>query len=137
MCDISLPTILCKGRAMFPIFFEHSKVPQLLSKFAPIEIGGISFFVFVWTKYSATEVLKRHETTHYLQQKEMLFVFQWLAYISMSVILTIWHRSTYLGYRKNCFEIEAYKHQHDPSYNSTRGVMAWIKYIPESFRRDN
>jgi len=120
---------------MLPIFFEHSRVPKVLSKIAPIEIGGISFFIFVWTRYSATDVLRRHETTHFLQQKEMLFIFQWLAYLCMSAVLTAWHCSSYWGYRKNPFELEAYKHQYDPSWNESRPMYAWVRYIPESFKR--
>jgi hypothetical protein len=121
---------------MLPIIFENSKVPRLLSKIAPIEVGGFSFFIFVFTKYSATKTLVNHETTHYLQQKEMLFVFQWVCYLLWYLVLLPVHKNGAIAYRKIPFEIEAYTHQYDDEYNSSRKPFSWVKYIKESFRKD-
>ena len=63
-----------------PIFIENSKVPVWLSKISPIEIGAISFGIWVWSRGEMDDRLKRHETIHYKQQVEMGFVGQWLMY---------------------------------------------------------
>ena len=63
-----------------PLFFENSKLPVWLSKLAPIEIGALSFAFFVWGRKELSERTKRHETIHYQQQLELLFVGQWLLY---------------------------------------------------------
>ena len=61
-----------------PLIFENSKLPVWLSKIAPIEINALSFFIFVFARGKLDARVKRHETIHYKQQVEMLFVFQWI-----------------------------------------------------------
>ena len=63
-----------------PLFFEHSKLPVWLSKFVPINIGALSFAFFVWGRANLDDRIKRHETIHYHQQIELLFVVQWIMY---------------------------------------------------------
>ena len=59
-----------------PLMFENSKVPVWLSYIAPINIGALSFFIFVWSRGEMSERTKRHETIHYKQQVELLFIIQ-------------------------------------------------------------
>ena len=132
---------------MFPIFFENSRVPDLLSKIAPFKVGGFAFFIFVWTRGVATPRLRAHEVTHFKQQLEGLFVVQWALYVFFWVALIAFHgafssRSSlspaYLAYRMSPFEMEAYDNQDDPTYNDqVRKPYAWVKYIPRSFKRVN
>ncbi len=94
---------------MFPLFYENSKIPVLLSKLAPIEIYALSFGVWVWCRGIMSDRIKRHETIHYLQQLELLFVGQWLLY-GIFHLINMWK---YRGdgrkaYRENPFEREAY-----------------------------
>ena len=63
-----------------PIFINNSKLPVWLSKLAPIEIWALSFFIFVWCRGEINEQTKRHETIHFQQQIELLFVGQWILY---------------------------------------------------------
>lgn len=121
---------------MFPIFFENSKVPELLTKIAPFRVGGFSFLIFVWCRGIASERLKRHETTHYKQQLELLFVGQHILYGLFWLALLLWHRDTYLAYRMSPFEIEAYDNQDHVDYNEKhRRPYAWIKCIGKAFER--
>ena len=48
-----------------PIFIENSKIPVWLSKFAPITIGAIALFPFVFSRHSITEKTRTHETIHF------------------------------------------------------------------------
>ena len=121
---------------MLPIFFENSRIPKILSTVAPFEVGGVAFFIFVWTRGVATPRLRNHETTHWKQQVEGLFALQWISYALWWVVLLAYHRDTYLAYRMSPYEIEAYDNQDDPTYNDqVRKPYAWIKYIPRSFER--
>lgn len=121
---------------MLPIFFENSRIPKLLSKIAPFEVGGFAFFIFVWTRGIATTRLRNHETTHWKQQLECLFFPQWTLYGLWWLLLLAYHRDTYLAYRMSPYEIEAYDNQDDPTYNDqVRKPFAWVKYIPRSFER--
>lgn len=122
---------------MLPIFFENSKLPDLLSKIAPFRVGGFSFSIFVWVRGVASDRLRRHETTHFLQQVELLFIGQWLLYLLWYLILLVYHRDRYLAYRLNPFEIECYSTEDDVFYNDvTRTFCAWVQYIPQSFERE-
>ena len=97
-----------------PKFIEHSRVPIWLSKVAPIEIWAIND--------------KTHETIHYQQQLELLFVFHWALYFLFWVIGMIRFRSGMMAYFNNPFEIEAYKNEADIDYLATRKRYSWIKY---------
>ena len=111
-----------------PIFFENSKVPVLLSKIAPIEINALSFFIFVFARSTLDERVRRHETIHYKQQLEMLFVFQWImyGYFHLKGLLSGLKGSE--AYYMNPFELEAYDNDETIDYLIKRKPYAWLKY---------
>jgi len=113
----------------FPIFIENSRVPVFLSKFAPIDIWAISFGVWVWCRGEMSEKTKRHEAIHYLQQVELLFVFQWVLYLLFFLRGLIKEKSGKNAYRQNPFELEAYDKESDLDYRSSRKPYSWVKYI--------
>ena len=112
-----------------PIFIENSKIPVWLSKIAPIEIGAISFGIWVWDRGISSERRKRHETIHYKQQLELLFVFQWILYGLFWLIGRVKFRDGTLAYYQNPFEIEAYENDEDPDYLSNRKPYNWRNYL--------
>ncbi len=112
-----------------PIFIENSKVPGLLSKISPIEIGAISFGLWVWSRGEMSDRLKRHETIHYKQQVELLFVFQWILYGLFWLFGLIKHRDGELAYYESPFEKEAYTCEWNEDYLEKRPFWAWTRYI--------
>ena len=102
-----------------PKFFENSKIPVWLSKLAPIEIGALSFAFFVWGRKELSDRTKRHETIHYQQQLELLFVFHWALYFLFWVVGMIRFRNGVKDYFNNPFELEAYKNEADIDYLAT------------------
>ena len=115
---------------MLPKLYENSQVPVVLSKIAPIEIYAISFGIWVWCRGQLNDRLRRHETIHYLQQRELLFVGQWLLY-GIFHLVGLWR---YRGdgrkaYRENPFEREAYANDKDENYLSSRKRWAWLDYV--------
>ena len=50
-----------------PIMIENSRLPVLLSYFAPITIGAITLGFIVFSRDEMTERTKRHETIHFQQ----------------------------------------------------------------------
>lgn len=78
-----------------PIFIENSKVPVWLSKIAPLRIGAISFGLWVWSRREMSDKTKRHETIHFQQQLELLFVFQWILYGVFWLIGLIKYRNSW------------------------------------------
>ena len=114
----------------FPKFYENSKVPVILSKFAPIEIYAITLGPWVFCRGELPESTKRHETIHYLQYKELWFVgflfvylfdFLWAAVLSRKGFT----REAYLSIR---FEQEAWNCDEIEDYLTYREPYAWLKY---------
>ena len=71
--------ILLKSREtrvknFFPIFVENSRLPVVLSKLSPINIWAISLGLFVFCRGELSAVTKNHETIHFRQWVELLFV---------------------------------------------------------------
>lgn len=123
-----------KFKNLKPIMIENSKVPVFLSHFAPIDIWAISFGPFVWCKGIMSDVTKRHETIHFHQQLECLFVGQWILYgfFHLRGLLMSKGKGSKAGkeaYYSNPFEEEAYTHENDLLYLENRPFYHWRKYI--------
>ena len=112
-----------------PIFIENSKVPVWLSKIAPIDIWAISFGFWVWCRGEVSEATRRHETIHYQQQLELLFVGQWILYGLFYLIGLVRYKNGEQAYRENPFEREAYTYTNDahPYYLFNRKRYCWWK----------
>ena len=112
-----------------PIFIENSKVPGWLSHIAPINIWAINLGPFVWCKGTLSERDKRHETIHYQQQLELLFVGQWLLYF----LFWLWNMAVYrngaVAYMNNPFELEAYANDNKDGYLLTRKRYSWVRHV--------
>ena len=116
-------------RKLKPIMFEESRLPVILSKFAPIEIGAITLFPFVFSRGKMSEETKRHETIHFQQQLELLFVGQWILYGAFWLIGLCVYRDGAKAYKENPFEREAYRNDDDSGYLATRRRYAWLFYL--------
>ena len=111
-----------------PVFINNSKLPVWLSKLAPINIWAFSFFWFVWCRGNIGGTTKRHETIHFQQQLELLFVFQWILYGVFWLHGYIKYRDPRLAYYRNPFEQEAYANEENSSYLESRKRYSWIGY---------
>lgn len=114
-----------------PYFIENSRVPVWLSYLAPIDIWAISFGCWVWCRGTLSESTRRHETIHFQQQLELLFVAQWVLYGLFWLWGLIKYRDGKSAYRESPFEREAYKNEMDLDYLDSRPRFSWIKYIKE------
>ena len=89
-----------------------------------MNIGAVSFAWFIFCRDdNPSDRLIRHETIHFQQQLELLFVFQWLLYGLFSLVGLIKYRNL-----KNLFEQEAYDNEEDVDYLSNRKRYSWWKY---------
>jgi hypothetical protein len=116
-----------------PIFIEDSKVPKILSYFAPINIAAIALGPFVFSRVNLTPNLKRHETIHFQQQLELLFVGFYILYLTFWLVSFIRYRSGSNAYYEIPFEREAHYNQHTEDYLDTRKRYSWIKYVRDLF----
>ena len=104
-------------------------MPVILSKVAPIEIGAISFAWFVFSRGKINKTTRRHETIHYHQQIELLFVFQWILYGLFWLFGALKYRDGKKAYYENPFEREAYDNERKTSYLKKRPLWNWVNYI--------
>lgn len=110
-----------------PFFFENSKLPKFLSHFAPIEIGAISLFGFVFSRGEMSEQTKRHEVIHFQQQIEtgmigFLVIYLW----DYAKNLWIHKMDGPTAYRNLRAEKEAYFWDADEDYLENRTRWAWL-----------
>ena len=119
-----------------PIFIENSRLPVFLSHFSPISIWAISFGFWVWCRGELSDKTKQHETIHFHQQLEMLFVGQWILYIVFYLIGLIKYRNGEKAYRANPFEKEAYDNESNQFYLITRKRWCWSQYKIWEILRD-
>lgn len=111
-----------------PIYIENSKIPVLLSYFAPIDIWAVSFGWFVWCRGEMSEVIKRHECIHFQQQLELAFAGQWILY-ALSWLHGLWkYRDPAVAYRENIFERESFSNDYIEDYLENRPRYAWVKH---------
>ena len=120
-----------------PIFIENSKLPYWLSKIAPIDVWAFSAGPFVVCRGQLSEKTITHETIHFLQQLEMLFVLQWILYGLFYVIGRFTKGSWKAAYYENPFEVEAYANDLDPDYLEERKFWAWTSYVKSLFSRQS
>ena len=114
----------------FPIFIENSKIPVWLSKVAPINISAITLGPIVLSRGVLSERVKRHETIHFMQYKELFFIGFLLIYLFDYLYAAIikrkgFSRESYLAIR---FEQEAYDNDHKEDYLGRRKKFRWKDY---------
>lgn len=112
-----------------PFIFENSSIPRIVGYVAPIEPFAVSFGPFVFCKEEFPESTLRHETIHFHQQIELLFVFHWLLYGFFHIKGLITEGDGSNAYRQNPFELEAYDNDNDKNYLKKRELFAWVKYV--------
>jgi len=116
-------------KAWKPLIIKNSRIPTIVSKITSMNIDAVSFACFVFCRGSdPSKKLIRHETIHFQQQLELLFVFQWLLYGLFSAIGLIKYGNLKKSYFRNLFEQEAYDNEDDTDYLSNRKRYSWWKY---------
>lgn len=109
-----------------PIFIENSSLPRWLSFFAPITIGAITLFPFVFSTEKMSEKTKNHEAIHFQQQLETFVFGFYLIYLwdyFLSRLSGLKGKESYYSIRA---EIEAYDNDNDLSYLDNRKRWKWL-----------
>ena len=113
-------------KSLKPIFVERSFIPKLLSFFAPISIGAITLGFVVFSRDEMSETTKRHETIHFQQYLETLFVGFIFLYLYDYAKLRAKGLKGPEAYRKIRAEREAYENEDDLEYLANRKRWKWI-----------
>lgn len=114
-------------RKWSPLFIKATWFLKILSWFAPISIGAITLGALVLYRGSISEETKRHETIHFQQQIETLFI--------GFLVLYLWDFLRGLGsgeggadaYANIRAEREAYSFDHEEGYLEQRRRYQWLR----------
>jgi hypothetical protein len=109
-----------------PLFIEQSRIPIWLSYLAPISISAITLGPLVIARDKLDERVKRHETIHYQQYLETLFVGFIVLYLFDYLVGFVRYRDGEVAYYNIRAEREAYGHDKDPEYLQNRTRYAWL-----------
>ena len=119
-----------------PIVKYNDKFLDNISWF--MRVGGITLwpFVVLREKYNSTSYWKKkaariinHESIHIKQQEEMLVIPFYILYVLELAIKIPIYKSAKEAYYNISFEREAYDHDDNLSYLSSRKHYTWIKRI--------
>ena len=114
-------------RTMTPIYVENSRVPQLLQRFSPIDIGAITLFPFVFSKELMGNVIRNHEAIHFQQQLETGIIGFYIIYVLNFLWLRLAGISGPTAYRNLKAEKEAYGNELNIDYLTERKRWEWIR----------
>ena len=114
-------------RSWKPYFIENSKLPVWLSYLAPIDIGAITLGPVVISRGEMSEITKNHETIHYQQYLETLFIGFLLIYLYDYIRGLIVHQDGRAAYFSLRAEKEAYAMHENLDYCKVRTRWKWLK----------
>ena len=114
-------------RSWKPYFIENSKLPVWLSYLAPIDIGAITLGPIVISRNEMSEITKNHETIHFQQYLETLFIGFLLIYLYDYIYGLIVHRDGATAYFSLRAEKEAYAMHENMDYCEVRTRWKWLK----------
>ena len=102
-------------------------LPVLLGRYSAMSLGP---FIILKDKSLLTDYeLINHETIHFFQQLELLFVIHWIMYAFFYLIGRVKGLNHNQAYLNNTFEKEAYANGADLLYIFKRKPYGWIKYL--------
>ena len=111
-----------------PIYIENSRILVWLSYLAPIKIQAITLGVIVISRNEMSEVTKNHETIHFQQYLETLFLGFLILYFWDWFIGLVKYRDGQKAYLSIRAEQEAYKNQENLEYLPTdRKRWCWLQ----------
>ena len=111
-----------------PIYIENSRILAWLSYLAPISIQAITLGVIVISKDEMSEVTKNHETIHFQQYLETLFLGFLILYFWDWFIGLVKYKDGQKAYLSIRAEQEAHKNQENLEYLPTdRKRWCWLQ----------
>ena len=111
-----------------PIYIENSRILAWLSYLAPINIQAITLGVIVISRDEMSEVTKNHETIHFQQYLETLFLGFLILYFWDWFIGLVKYKDGQKAYLSIRAEQEAHKNQENLEYLPTdRKRWCWLQ----------
>jgi hypothetical protein len=93
---------------------------------------AMAIYPFIISKLRKAELGEEvilHEKIHFRQQLEMLYLPFFVCYYMEFLYRWMQHKNRYEAYKNISFEREAYAHQSDMAYLTSRKPYRWIRFI--------
>ena len=116
-----------KLKNLKPTYIENSIIPKILSYFAPITIGAIAIFPFVFSRGKISETTRTHEAIHFQQQLETLVIGFYALYFWDYLKARFKGLKGKEAYYLIRAEREAYVNETFPDYLQTRKRWEWLR----------
>ena len=110
-----------------PIFIENSWVPKVLSCFSPISIDAITLGFIVFGRAQMDDKVRQHETIHFQQFLETLFVGFLILYFYDYICGRFKYRDSTMAYYNIRAEREAYENEKTTDYLTHRIRWKWMR----------
>jgi len=110
-----------------PIFVENSWVPKALSLISPISIGAITLGFVVFARGEMSDTVKQHETIHFQQFLETLFLGFLVLYFYDYFRGWLKYKDRRKAYFNIRAEQEAYENERSQNYLEHRKRWQWIR----------
>ena len=110
-----------------PIFIENSWVPKVLSLVSPISIGAITLGFIVFSRGEMDEQIRQHETIHFQQFLETLFIGFLILYFFDYIRGRFKYKNRTIAYYNIRAEQEAYENERVPNYLEYRKRWKWLR----------
>lgn len=105
----------------------------IISKYLiPKNYIGLTIYPFIFLKdhlLKENAFLINHEKIHLKQQKELLWIFFFIWYLSEYLIRLIQYKNHHKAYKNISFEKEAYQNEHNLNYLNKRKRFNFITYF--------
>jgi len=108
-----------------PWYFENSKVPVVLSYFAPINIGAITIGPLVFSRGVMSE-RKNHEAIHWQQYIDCGIIGFIILYYLFYAVNLLRYKDGQTAYYMIPFEKEAYDNDENLNYLDNRKRFSWL-----------
>jgi len=106
--------------------------PKLLKRLTGGRATAIALFPFIIVQSEIAKTnptLLNHEYIHLRQQAELGILPFYIWYLTEFLIKWIYYRNFNTAYLNICFEKEAYSHEDDEKYLSTRRLLNFIRFL--------
>lgn len=118
------------GERMFkPIYVQNSRLPGILSLFAPVRLWSFTIPPFTFCEETLDDATIQHEMIHMRQWLELGIVGFVLLYPGLWALNVLRGMNKHEAYFYNPMEHEACIHESDAGYLVSRPAWAWLKYL--------
>jgi len=112
-----------------PIYVQNSRLPGILSLFAPVRLWSFTVPPFTFCEETLDDATIQHEMIHMRQWLELCIVGFIILYPALWALNVFRGMNKYEAYFHNPMEQEACINENNAEYLLSRPLWAWVQYL--------